>query len=147
VRGVGGGGEGGWTGGAATDEKRGGRMARGKERVRESESGRSVEVYAKNYITCCTPRAAGSPKNASSLSRPFYPTLSSPPALAAPAGPPTQPLRRRVSSAKELSSAKGHPITRHSRSARAEARSARAASPRRRRGVEGGERGGGLAYV
>jgi len=117
-------------------------MARGKERVRESESGRSVEVYAKNYITCCTPRAAGSPKNASSLSRPFYPTLSSPPALAAPAGPPTQPLRRRVSSAKELSSAKGYPITRHSRSARAEARSARAASPRRRRGVEGGERGG-----
>jgi len=44
-------------------------------------------------ITCCTPRVAGSPKNASSLSRPFYPTL--------PCRPPL-PDRRRVSSAKEL---------------------------------------------
>lgn len=45
-----------------------------EERERERDRERSVEVYAKNYNLLHA--AAGSPKNASSLSRPFYPTSS-----------------------------------------------------------------------
>lgn len=54
------------------NEKREGRGAIEKER--ERGNGRSVEVYAKNYNLLHA--TAGSPKNASSLSRPFYPTFS-----------------------------------------------------------------------